>query len=579
MTTDILNFHKVSADDANLLGSIEQNSHTEACDCIFASIFAWAQVYDTEIAFSGNTAVVRYVSEREKLYFYPLGGSAEERASCIRSLLDLAHAEDDVLKFTVLTEKDTEELERFFPGAFQVFDDRDHYDYIVSREKLAKFAPGSVAKSEVYNLRRFVKTEGWSYEPVTENNLSECLSMAEEWLRLRLSSDKLQSMTNRAEEEEELKDEFRVLSCSLNNWSLLGLSGGLLRMNGRVIAFLAGKMMNEDSFVFQYRKALPSYPGSSQALTQLFCQSLPESCRYINLEDDVGDPGLRQAKLYSHPERFIKKYYGIESRVTTASADDDFSSLWAEAFGDSPEYIEFYRKHKLPSAEMLVIRENGRIISMASFWPAALKLSGKDNTEKISQDVMYVYGVATAKEFRGRGLARQIISFAAYKYQLPLILVPADEQLREYYRSQGFEDWFSGADYSAKAGTEADVQILTELSAEEYKNAMERGRNGVILSWDEDSVKYAIDENAFSGGKIARIGNDYALYSAEENSVIITEYTGTDTERALAAIAASEQAESAAYKKEAGMILWNYAGINKEILRGYTNVYLTLSIE
>jgi hypothetical protein len=39
-----------------------------------------------------------------------------------------------------------------------------------------------------------------------------------------------------------------------------------------------------------------------------FARSLPASCSLINREQDLGDPGLRQAKITYRPSGFVKKY-------------------------------------------------------------------------------------------------------------------------------------------------------------------------------------------------------------------------------------------------------------------------------
>jgi hypothetical protein len=61
-------------------------------------------------------------------------------------------------------------------------------------------------------------------------------------------------------------------------------------------------------FAVHFEKALEEYKGVYQYINQRFALSLPEDLVYINREQDLGDPGLRQAKMTYRPCSFVKKY-------------------------------------------------------------------------------------------------------------------------------------------------------------------------------------------------------------------------------------------------------------------------------
>ena len=58
----------------------------------------------------------------------------------------------------------------------------------------------------------------------------------------------------------------------------------------------------------RFEKALEDYAGSYQALNQLFLQNQGSDYAWVNREEDMGNPGLREAKLSYHPVRLLKKY-------------------------------------------------------------------------------------------------------------------------------------------------------------------------------------------------------------------------------------------------------------------------------
>ena len=70
----------------------------------------------------------------------------------------------------------------------------------------------------------------WSYETLSEDNLEECLQMAEEWKQKNLCGEK-----------GEKHAEFCVTRRALKNYQNLGLKGGVLKDGKRVVAFTLGE--------------------------------------------------------------------------------------------------------------------------------------------------------------------------------------------------------------------------------------------------------------------------------------------------------------------------------------------------
>jgi len=66
-------------------------------------------------------------------------------------------------------------------------------------------------------------------------------------------------------------------------------------------------------FVIHFEKAAlkKEYTGIYQYVNQAFTAVLPEQYELINREQDLGDPGLRQAKESYRPVDFVKKYRAV----------------------------------------------------------------------------------------------------------------------------------------------------------------------------------------------------------------------------------------------------------------------------
>jgi len=96
---------------------------------------------------------------------------------------------------------------------------------------------------------------------------------------------------------------------ALERMDELQLCGGIYYVDGKPAAYILGEEIAEGkTFVIHFEKAVGEYKGLYQFINQSFAAILPEKYTYINREQDLGDEGLRQAKLTYRPVGFIKKY-------------------------------------------------------------------------------------------------------------------------------------------------------------------------------------------------------------------------------------------------------------------------------
>ena len=105
---------------------------------------------------------------------------------------------------------------------------------------------------------------------------------------------------------------------SLRLFEELSLVGGILRVDGEIVAFTLGEPVNDDTFVVHIEKAYADVEGSYTMINQQFVEhELLGNYRYVNREDDVGLEGLRKAKLSYKPIFMVDKGY-----VTLKSKDE-----------------------------------------------------------------------------------------------------------------------------------------------------------------------------------------------------------------------------------------------------------------
>lgn len=548
-----MKFHEITLEDKEWMDAKLAEDNRNACEYTFANNYVWRKVYGVEVAETLGCLVIRFMQNGKHCYSYPVG--AGDKRAVIESLLAVAKEEGQPLVLSPLSEEDRAQLLAWFPGKFLIAPERDSFDYVYAREKLATLS-GKKLHGKRNHIARFKDGGAWTYEPMTDENLEECRAMTYAWMKMR--SDKWN---------DEMEEEIAVLHEAFDHKKELGLIGGVLRREGEIVAFAMGEPLNSDTFVVHFEKAYPDMQGAYPMINQQFVLHACEGYTYVNREEDTGDEGLRKAKLSYYPEILLKKYVAVESDVVYADKEKDgnrIAEIWKTCFGDDDEYIRFYLKNRMTEDNMLVIYKEGQAVSMASFLPMRYLCEGE------YVEARYVYAVATLPQYRSRGLAGRILQFAKEYYGQPLVLAPAEDELMRYYEKLGFYRAFSDTRVRTAdmltvlewADTDEETYTFETLSAKEYvKLRDEKCEREGYVKWDEDAVTYAMELCANNGGKTVAIQQqdgqkDILMYEKEGDTLAILE-TSLEADRLQALLPylyGETDTSQAVYGQMSGMI-------------------------
>lgn len=190
-------------------------------------------------------------------------------------------------------------VERFFSSpSWEATRDRDGADYVYSAEKLARLEGGIYHKKK-NRLNKYLREVGdsYSYSPLDDSNVGECVALAKGWCEERCDISRPSTF---------LETEAAVEALIMRRE--LGLSGGVILARGRVEAYCLGEELNPETFVVHFEKGIPGLDGPAQAINRDFCRFLAGRYKYVNREQDLGDPGLRQAKESYNPEFLAEKF-------------------------------------------------------------------------------------------------------------------------------------------------------------------------------------------------------------------------------------------------------------------------------
>jgi len=266
------------------------------CEFCFGNIYGWAEKYGTGIAQYNGFFLAR---NGDKLYSLPLGpGDLNDVLPLLR---EDARRHGLPLTLFGVTSGDIPRLEAACPGAFRYESSRDYADYIYRREDLAGLA-GKKYHQKRNHVARFVRGNDWQCEPITPAALDECLEMERQWVARNGEKDR-----------QGLLDELRALERCFAHYEAFGLCGALLRAGGKLVAFTLGEELSEHCFCTHFEKAFTQEPGAYQMINQCFAATCLENYEFVNREEDLGDEGLRRAKLSYYPAMLLEKYLAIEN--------------------------------------------------------------------------------------------------------------------------------------------------------------------------------------------------------------------------------------------------------------------------
>ncbi|MBQ7544787.1 MAG: DUF2156 domain-containing protein [Synergistaceae bacterium] len=288
----MLEFRKFSWHDKDTYTPYFQASPVHYAEYSFFTLWAWLHSYPLEISCGENLCWLRsggplpgifgpvgnwnaVTDWGKELSCFEPGDLVYEVPGGIRDILDGREG----LRFT---------------------EDRDQYEYLYSVKDLVELK-GKTYRQKRNRVRAFLDGYEWDYEELTPAVFSEVMDFQERW-RVRRES------TMTPDEAESLDGEDEAISNAFSKWDEFQLCGGLLRVDGQIIAYTIAEELDPENLDIHFEKAFGEYAGSYQAINYMFLKNHGAKYKFVNREEDMGEPGLREAKESYHPTIMLEKY-------------------------------------------------------------------------------------------------------------------------------------------------------------------------------------------------------------------------------------------------------------------------------
>lgn len=246
----------------------------------FTNLYMWREVMNYKLYhIEGIPCLTGHYGNHPTFCFPP---PTDDDAQFCRIIEALRKEIGSPLLLRPLSPEDTERVKQLYPDA-EFTSPRSLHDYIYLQSDLATLG-GNRFHQKRNHVNNFKKKYNWEYRFITPEQVGFLKEVAAHLFAV----------------DSRLPDEYEAICDMLNHFEELKLQAGVLLVEGTPVAYSIGEIMSSDTALIHIEKADRSYDGAYAMINQLFAGEF-EGCTYINREEDMGIPGLRQAKSSYHP--------------------------------------------------------------------------------------------------------------------------------------------------------------------------------------------------------------------------------------------------------------------------------------
>lgn len=288
-------FRRLGLDDAPLVGKFYSRSLLNQCEFSFANLLVWRDFDRPDITFiNGNLCLKINPVDEAPFFLEPMGGN---------DLPDTAR----------ICLSHTGRMSRLSPAFISKIPDlkphakplRNHFDYIYRTKDLVEI------KGEKFDGKRnhvkHMKMRFPSYEYVELKKVHAGIAIAlfDDWSSHR---KKVDSKQQSVAPELEYTCQLDALKRAFEYYDELRLIGGQIRVEDVCAGFVVGSKLRDDMACVHFLYSRPDFPGSFQTVLWEACRNSFSEFEFVNLEQDLGLPGLRRIKNSYHPIRLEEKF-------------------------------------------------------------------------------------------------------------------------------------------------------------------------------------------------------------------------------------------------------------------------------
>jgi len=253
----------------------------------FGSLYFFRNFYKYKISRFNEHTLLFLGEERQKPFFFTIG--APLPVSTIRELYR------DCAYWKLISESYLSNNESLFQNLKALpTEDRDNFDYLYTRLSLSTLSGKQLHKKKNHVNGFLQNYPDFTLKKLDADTQKDAYKILDIWA---------------TEQTDLYETDYAAAQQALELPEIANFLGLVLYVQGIPVAWCLAELTVQGTIaVVHFEKARTDFRGSYQYINYAFAQSLPEQVVYINREQDLGDEGLRHAKMSYKPEGFVKKY-------------------------------------------------------------------------------------------------------------------------------------------------------------------------------------------------------------------------------------------------------------------------------
>lgn len=298
-----LDFKPVTFQSLPEIRRVLQMSPSLTCDYSIGGLYMWINYFKYRYCICRDTLFIVGVEENsleKQAFSCPVGAMPLPEAI---ELLERYCGDNGLdMRFSAVPADRLSCFMAYNPD-FKVEELTDWADYVYEIGDFASLSGKKMAKKRNHVNRFKADFPSAHLDPLTSDDVKEVKETLARW-----TQDEDIDMTS-STKVEELNQVFDVL----DNIDIYRFDGAVLRSGGdddRIVAFTLGEKINDTLFV-HIEKMDHGVSGAGEAVAHLYASMMSNQypdLRFLNREEDCGDPGLRRAKQSWQPTMLLKKY-------------------------------------------------------------------------------------------------------------------------------------------------------------------------------------------------------------------------------------------------------------------------------
>lgn len=291
----ILEWKMISYEDRPYFESKISESGFTLSDYNFTHLSIWKDTFNMSYTTIDNFLVIKGYdpSINQPYILMPIGNGNYK--SVFKKLLEELARGDEPLIVRAVTPEMFIKIQPEMSMNFRFITHREEYEYIYSLQLMQTYSGKNLRrKREMCN--HFEAKNNYQFIQYESKHKQMILDLIQKW------HDERNDTSNLIVEYERIG----ILNV-LEHFDQLNCFGFFIKVKDEAVGFLLADALTKDILLFHYEKGLRDFKGVYDVLKRNTALYFRDQFKWVSLEEDMGNDGLRKAKLLYRPEFMIKK--------------------------------------------------------------------------------------------------------------------------------------------------------------------------------------------------------------------------------------------------------------------------------